>query len=395
MGYIRTMPPSQNLRFAFVNDWYAPEIVGGAEVTISEIANEFVRTGHQVRVFTPNQSSLQGCRQIGGISVHYTLGLFLRRKYKVPILVHVLEKIRVLFDLITPFCTLVCIKRYRPNFVLFHEIDRNGHWLLLLSRLFFKKEQLIRVHHDLSDSCFFRSRTRFGNVCISPCAPCLPKSKLNSYLSRMVKANISNSKFIAAELKSLGFQTNVLNVGNPCNISSSQLIVLPEKSILFSIGFVGRITKLKGIETIFHAASMLNPKWKVHCIGPITFAYKRYLVALATQLQIEVFFHAPQPNPFEVVESLVDCIVVGSESLEAFGKIPIEASLAGIPVISTEAGGLAESLDYISPRPGVFLAKDSISLANLLKNFERPKFLKIEPTTQKTLPSVILEHCGK
>lgn len=389
------MAPSQNLRFALVNDWYAPEIVGGAEKTVSECANEFVRSGHQVMLFTPNQSFIRGCRQIDGISVHYTPGLFLRRKYKVTALVQILEKIRVSFDLITPFYTLVCIKRYQPNFVIFHEIDRNGHWLLLLGRLFFKKEQLIRVHHDLSDSCFFRSRTRFGKVCLSRCAPCLPKSKINSYLSRIIKTNISNSKFIAEELQSLGFQTSILNVGNPCNILASQLIVLPEKSILFSIGFVGRITKLKGIETIFHAASMLNPKRKVHCIGTITLVYQSYLVALATQLQIEVFFHAPRPNPFEVLESLVDCIVVASESLEAFGKIPIEASLAGIPVISTEIGGLAESLDYISPRPGVFLAKDSNSLATLIKNFERPKYLNIEPTNQKTLSTVILEKCGK
>jgi len=56
---------------------------------------------------------------------------------------------------------------------------------------------------------------------------------------------------------------------------------------------------------------------------------------------------------------------------------------------------LGESLDYISPRPGVFLAKDSNSLATLIKNFERPKYLKIEPTNQKTLSSVILEKFGK
>jgi len=395
MGYIRTMSPSQYLRIALVNDWYAPEIVGGVEKSVSEIAGEFLRAGHHVKVFTPNQSFIRGCRKIDGVSIHYTPGLFLRKKYKVIALVQILEKIRVLFDLITPFYTLACIKRYQPDFVIFHEIDRNGHWLLLLSRFFFKKEQLIRVHHDLSDSCFFRSRTRFGNVCMSLCTPCLPKSKINSYLSRLVKTNVSNSKFVAEELQSLGFQTSALNVGNPITIRSSQLVVLPEKNILFSIGFVGRITKLKGIETIFHAASMLNPKRKIHCIGPITLKYQSYLIALATQLQIEVFFHAPQPNPFEVLENLVDCIVVGSESLEAFGKIPIEASLAGIPVISTEAGGLGESLDYISPRPGVFLAKDSNSLATLIKNFERPKYLKIEPTNQKTLSSVILEKFGK
>lgn len=394
MGYIRAMPPKQDLRLAFVNDWYAPEIVGGAENSVSEVAHEFLRAGNEVRVFTPNQSFLRGPHQIDGINVHYTSGFYLRKKYRVPALIHILEKIRVLFDLVTPFYTLLCIKRFQPNFVVFHEIDRFGHWMLLLARLLFKKEQLIRVHHDLSDTCIFRSRYRFDSICIKPCALCLPKSKLNSYISRLVKSNVSNSKFVAKELRSLGYQTDVMNVGNPCNVRKSQLIVLPERSISFSVGFVGRITKSKGIETIFHAAAMLNPKWKVHCIGPIKSEYKVHLMALSTELQIQVFFHAPQPNPFEAVESLVDCIVVGSESLEAFGKIPIEASLAGIPVISTEIGGLAESLDYITPRPGVFLPKDAVSLSNLLKNFERPSSLKVEPFKQKILSAAILEMFG-
>ena len=389
------MPPSQNLRVAFVNDWYAPEIVGGVENSVSEVAHEFVRAGHEVRVFTPNQSFLRGCHQIDGISVHYTFGFYLRRKFRVAVSVKILEKIRVFFDLLTPFQTLFSIKRYEPNFVVFHEIDRNGHWLLILARLFFKKEQLIRVHHDLSDTCFFRSRSRFDMTCIKPCTSCLPKSKLNSYICRLVKSNISNSKFVARELQSLGYPTDVLNVGNPCNVHSSHLIALPARNISFSIGFVGRVTKLKGVETIFQAASMLNPKWKVHCIGQINPKYQDHLVALSTQLQIEVFFHATQPNPFEALENLVDCIVVGSESLEAFGKIPIEASLAGIPVISTEIGGLAESLDYVTPRPGVFLPKDSVALSILLKNFERPDYLKVEPSTQKTLSAAILENFGK
>ena len=395
MGYISSMSPSQNLRVALVNDWYAPEIVGGVENSVSEVAHNFVRAGHEVRIFTPMQSFLRGCHQIDGINVHYTFGFYLRRKYIVPPLIHILEKLREFLDLFTPLQTLFSIKRFEPNFVIFHEIDRNGNWLLILARLLFKKKQLIRVHHDLSDTCFFRGRSRFDKTCIKLCTSCLPKSKINSYICRLAKSNIANSKFVAGELYSLGYPTDVLNVGNPCNVQSSHLIALPPRNMSFSIGFVGRITKLKGIETIFQAASMLNPRWKVHCIGQVDPKYQDHLVALSTQLQIEVFFHGPKPNPFEALENLVDCIVVGSESLEAFGKIPIEASLAGIPVISTEIGGLAESLDYITPRPGVFLPKDSVALSILLKNFERPDYLKIEPSTQKTLSAAILENCGK
>ena len=106
MGYIRTMPSSQKPRVAFVNDWYAPEIVGGVENSVSEVAHEFVRAGHQVRVFTPNQSFLRGRHKIEGVSVHYTFGLYLRRKYKVTALVHILEKIRVLLHHFTPYCAL-------------------------------------------------------------------------------------------------------------------------------------------------------------------------------------------------------------------------------------------------------------------------------------------------
>lgn len=382
------------LKIALLNDWFAPEIVGGVENSVSEIAHELLGTGSTVRVFTLNQPGFKGLHKINEAEVYYVWGLNLRKRNSSRFAVHVLEKLRTLVDVVTPLCILVVVKKYRPNFLILHEIDRFGPWILLFARILFKKNQLIRVHHDLSDTCILRSRARENSVCQKLCRPCLPKSMLYAKLSDLISINISNSRFIANELQLLGFKTSFSKVGNPVPIFNSQIITLPIQRLRKSVGFVGRITKLKGIETVFWAASNLEPKWKVHMVGPVNEHYRLHLLGLAEELEIDVIFHDPTPNPYQVISGLVDCVIVASESFEAFGKVPIEASLAGIPVISTEVGGLKESLDYISPRPKVFPAKDSLTLSRLLSEFRRPQNLTVRPTSQNTLTSVILESLG-
>ena len=381
-------------KIAILNDWFAPEIVGGVENSVSEYARELPKAGCVARVFTLNQPGFKGLHEINEVQVRFIWGLNIRKRNSAGVAVHVLEKMRTMFDVVTPICTLVVVKKYRPNFLILHEIDRFGPWLLVFARLFFRKKQLIRVHHDLSDTCIIRSRARAKGVCRNLCTPCLPKSMLHAKLSYWVNVNISNSRFIADELQSLGFNTSRSKVGNPVLIRESQVFELPIQELSKSVGFVGRITKLKGIETVFRAVSLLDPKWKVHLVGPVDEKYRLNLLGLAQDLRIEAIFHDPTNNPYRVISDLVDCIIVASESYEAFGKVPIEASLAGIPVISTEVGGLKESLDYIFPRPRVFPAGDSESLSRLLSDFGRPQSLAVKPTSHKTLTLVILESLG-
>lgn len=379
------------IKIALLNDWYAPAIAGGVEVSVQETAFALQKESFQVSVFTLHQPQYRGIHIIDGIEVNFVAGLNFRKKYISNGVIHVLEKIRTTIDLITPLLTLRKIKKFSPNFIVIHEIDRYGPWLLIFSRLFFNKSQLVRVHHDLSDTCVLRSRKLFDDNCINLCTLCTPKSKIYSLLSNLVNRNIGNSKFVAKDLKSRGFNIEINNVGNPVAADISQSVIYPEKKLTHSLGYVGRITKLKGVETILRAAALARPIWQVHLIGPVDPSYKYQLEILGQELKIEVNFHPSTDDPYKRLYPIVDCIVVASEYLEPFGKIPIEATLKRIPVISTDIAGLEEVLESIEPHPKVFIAGNPFSLAEQLNDFFRPKNGAVKLSSKNILSNVLIE----
>lgn len=377
---------------AILNDWFAPEIVGGVEISIADMASDLKKLKYSVTIYTPRQPNLLGKYLIDGINVNFVGGLHLRKKNRTNLAIQVLEKIRVWLDLFTPLYVLLRIKKSSPKFLVMHEIDRYGPWLLIIAKLFFSSDQLIRVHHDLSDTCVIRSRSRFSKVCINPCKLCVPKSTIFAHLSKISGKNMANSKFIARELRRLGFAIDDTAIGNPVASGIQNVILYPLRELRHSLGYVGRITRLKGVETILRAAAIANPNWQVHLIGPVKDNYRIRIEKLGEKLKVEVKIHPPTHTPFDVLASLVDCVVVASESLEAFGRIPIEATLAEIPVISTEIAGLAEALDYMSPRPNTFTAGDPNSLAKQLNEFTQPQSVSIGFNSHATLTDIVKCH---
>lgn len=377
---------------AILNDWFAPEIVGGVEISSAELAHQLNKLQYSVTVYTPHQPNLLGKYLIDGINVNFVGGLHLRKENRTNLAIQVFEKIRVWLDLFTPFYLLLQIKKTSPKFLLIHNIDRYGPWLLIIAKIFFSSDQLIRIYHDLSDTCVIRSRFRFSKVCFNPCKLCIPKSTILAQLSKICGKNFANSKFIARELGRLGFAIDDTAIGNSVAYGIEKVIVYPLRELRHSLGYVGRITRLKGVETILRGAAIANPHWQVHLIGPVKDNYRIKLEKLGEKLQVEVKIHRPTHTPFDVLAPLVDCVVVASESLEAFGRVPIEATLAEIPVISTEIGGLAEALDYMSPRPNTFTAGDPNSLAKQLNEFTQPQSVSIGFNSQVTLNDIVISH---
>ena len=122
--------------------------------------------------------------------------------------------------------------------------------------------------------------------------------------------------------------------------------------------------------------------------------YRHKLESLASDLDVEMTIHQPSRNPYDFMRPRVDCIVVSSESFEAFGKVPLEAVKAGIPVISCEIGGISEALDYLSPRPQVFTSGDAYSLASELDKFHRPDRCLILESKYGSLHSILTNIIG-
>ena len=386
-------------KFAIVNDWYGPEIVGGVEIAISEMTEAFLRSKIDFKIFTPRQKGHIGEHSINGTKINYILLPFFRLKYTTSQVILVLEKFRVYVDPLSPLILITQIKKYGPDFILFNEIERFGPWLLILIRFFFRKNQLIRIQHDLSDTCLKRSRNYKSKNCNPICKFCKTKNFLYSRLSHQMATNICVSNFIEQDLCASRYNVKQSQVGYPISIfsetvSSQTTLNFKRSRSKYALGYVGRITKLKGVETILMAAALCEPNWEVHLIGPCTPKYNIKLQKIADNLKLKLFIYAASSEPYRLLKPKVDCLVIASESFESFGKVSIEAVTSGIPIISTNTGGLSEALSFFDPKPQIFESGSPSSLALCLESFKTKSNLRVHIPSEFTLTSKIYDITG-
>jgi glycosyltransferase involved in cell wall biosynthesis len=117
---------------------------------------------------------------------------------------------------------------------------------------------------------------------------------------------------------------------------------LPDHFILF----VGRIIPVKNIETIiigYHLAKKTHAiKQKLVIVGHKTWYFKE-IVKLVNNLQHEndIIFTGPVYEDLPCIYNLADLFLFPS-FYEAFPAVPLEAMASGIPVITSNSGGLPE-----------------------------------------------------
>ncbi len=121
-----------------------------------------------------------------------------------------------------------------------------------------------------------------------------------------------------------------------------QQLALPDRFILF----VGRQLPVKNIDSIIKAfhlmKSQINCEHKLVLVGKPTW-YSKALEILVSELGIkrDVVFTGPVFEELPSVYNLADLFIFPSH-YESFGAVPLEAMACGIPVITSDRGGLPE-----------------------------------------------------
>jgi glycosyltransferase involved in cell wall biosynthesis len=164
------------------------------------------------------------------------------------------------------------------------------------------------------------------------------------------------SNFGSKFCKSLGAKNiNIIENG----ISSDfNLVKVPHISDdVFSICFVGRVVKEKGLCELIEACSKLDFKYKLHIIGDGI--YLSDLKVLCSDLKIDVEFYGFKNRDY-VMSFLKNVnVFVNPSYAEGFPTSVLEASISGCQVIATDVGGTRE---IIGGFDGTYL----IELDNLL-----------------------------
>lgn len=117
------------------------------------------------------------------------------------------------------------------------------------------------------------------------------------------------------------------------------------------IGFIGRITPLKGHKDFLRALYILKKdhfSFKAHIIGQASQSqYLQELKKLTAQLELtqEVHFLGHQ-DQIENHLKQINLLVIATTHPEAFGRVIIEAQACGVPVVATRVGGIQEIIDH-------------------------------------------------
>ncbi|WP_196255763.1 glycosyltransferase [Micromonospora sp. WMMD558] len=374
-------------KVAVLADWWWPNDVGGAERSAREAALELARSA-QVSVFVP--AAVETSYTDGPLSVHAVRRPFARR-------VHADTRVRRGLEFISawlvPWTASRLARRIRafhPDVVVATNVSRTGPWLLRSVKA--DGLRYVRVFHDLSDTCWRRSRLKGARSCETVCGECQVKARIMRNATPRDAVSVCVSGFVRDELVASGLVNPAESlVGYPL-IGPAEPVRVPRRNgDGLVIGYIGRVSPVKGIESAIRTAAAYQRRTgitvTVLVAGTGQAAYVRALVELARAEGVDI--RVPGHLPVDEFCRLVDVVLIPSRWMEPFGRVAVEVGRAGKPMLVSPLGGLPEAAavsggdyafaDFQDPQAA------AVALAGLLDGSARKTPSAASATTAGTL----------
>jgi glycosyltransferase involved in cell wall biosynthesis len=354
---------SENLKIAIFATHLPPPPVGGAETTMLNLARFLHKNGDEIdmHVLRFDQSQTAIRNQDFSVTYHRCLNLynpvvFSPRRKLLKILWHLLEA----FNLLAIIRVIRILNTSKPDVVLTHNLDGWSWAPWIASRII--RIPIAQYVHDFGAICVSKkSWTRKTGACRSICLKC----KLRVANSRIWLPGtlFFNSKFVWDRFNELApslLRKRRMFVVHPLAESEKPTLPLANsfecKEIM--VGYIGRISPEKGVETLLEAGKKLRIKLII--AGDGTPEYVRELFSNSYEVQ---YLGPVQPEDFF---KMVDVVVVPSIWPEPFGKVAVEALVANKITVVSDAGGLSEAAKLISQNFFLFDAGSSDSLKSAI-----------------------------
>jgi glycogen(starch) synthase len=305
--------------------------IGGIENMTVNLAKEFIKEGHHVKVITHQKPAIP----LANIKTYHSPSY--------------LKMIR-LFMWSNVY--------YMPN------ISLKGVWLLMFNP--FKK--WIVSHND-----FYLGNTKQIEV------------KIKRLLIKFASCNIAVSKSVASKLNTKS------QVVYNCYDETIFKLYEDEKRI-YDFVFVGRLVSQKGCEILIKACKGLNAPFTLNIIGD---GFERHrLEQLVDDLELTEHIHFLgflKGNELARMLNRHKVLVVPSIGKEGFGIVALEGMACGCRIITADAGGLHEALDKFGK---IFPMSNVEALNKLLKEEMAIEIDKSEVVNSE-LKTYLSKHTAK
>lgn len=330
------------MKIILFNTLYHPNIVGGAEKSVQSLAENLIKKGNKVIVISTSDNSYQD--ELNGVKVYYisTKNIYWgfnneQKQLFKKIVWHTIDSYNIRIKKILQQILLL----EKPDIV--HTNNLSGFSVIVWN---IAKKLNCNIVHTLRDYyllCPKATMFKNGKNCESQCFSCNKFSIPKKNNSDLVDAVVGISQFILEKHIKYGyFKNSRINtvIGNDVGEISKKDKKINPKKIVF--GFIGQITKIKGIEFLLNTFQNLNNinNWKLIIAGKGDINYTSYLKSKYKNKKIE-FIGSVNPNKYYPT---IDCLIVPSLWEEPFGRVVLEGINHGKCVLGSNRGGINELL---------------------------------------------------
>ncbi len=355
------------MKICFINTLYYPFQVGGAEKSVQILAESLVNHKHESIVVTIGQKNY--IDNINGVKIYICKNnniywpyndndhntLLKTAWHSINTYNHLMaKKIGKILDLECP--DLVHTNNLSSiSTIVWKEIKKRG----------------IPIVHTLRDYhllCYRSTMFEKGKNCSNPCMLCKSSSYIKKKCSFFVDIVVGNSKFILDRHLEYGYfkkstlKTVIYNANNP---QQSNIISKKHKSNRIKIGYIGNLHPSKGVELLLETTTKyLSDSCEVWIAGKGKSIYESYL----NKKFSEPYIHFLGFTEISYFFSNIDILIVPSLWNEPLPRAVIEAYMFGVPVISSNRGGIPEIINDCQTGV-IFDPEEPDSLVNSIKLF--------------------------
>lgn len=332
------------MKISIINTLYAPFKVGGAEVSVQALAEGLVERGHEVQVICLRDGEKEMRTTINGVSVVYLPLANIYWPYDGKdrgLLKKVIWNLVDTYNIVMAGRVKTLVDQFSPDVV--HTNNLKGFSVAVWRWI---SESKVRVVHTSRDYYLFHpNSTLFSNGSNQSVR------KTSVLLGSWIKKK--ESKFVNAYIGISNYITNLhIENGFFCYSESNTIFNVvthdvPPKIIEYKIvvGFMGHLSVSKGFDSFIEMARKFDsPAIKFIAAGNRATDSKSldlYKNAIDSKIDLLGFV---SPSHFL---SKVDVVVMPVKWNEPFGRVAVEAALAGKLVFINPRGGLKELSEIV------------------------------------------------
>lgn len=333
------------MKIAYINSFYTPEDVGGAEKSVQFLAEAMAADGHEVQVICTGREPRVDT--IHGVEVHRLAVDNLYHPLDAKSQSVVRKAVWHALDIYRPRTrgeARQVLERFRPDVVHTNTITGLSPGVLAAAG-----DLGIPVVHTLRDYyllCPSAGMFRHGKTCATQCASCKAYSAPKRPLLDAVTAVVGNSRFILEKHLSHGLFAKARHhvVYNAYAPQGGRRPARAADDAL-TLGFIGRLANTKGLEVLLQAfgsarRALAKPA-RLLIAGDGDPAYVESLKAMAAGLDVQ-FLGRVKPQDFY---PRVDWCVLPSLWDEPLARVIFESFSHGVPLIASRTGGTTELMD--------------------------------------------------